>query len=227
MNKLQMAQEFLAGSPGLPDIKVFGINLVMAAFFGLILSLLYVRFGTSLSNRRMFSKNFPVLTMTTMFIITVVKSSLALSLGLVGALSIVRFRAAIKEPEELTFLFLAVAIGLGFGADQFLITAIAFFIICIVIILRFFTSRHDFRQDMVLTVSSGNRQALKMEAVLDILKKHFTRCSIKRFDETEENFEAIFLIEFASFAQLNTVKAELRKIDGSVKIAFLDNRGVF
>ena len=53
-----------------------------------------------------------------MIIITIVKSSLALSLGLVGALSIVRFRTAIKDPEELSFLFISIAIGLGMGANQ-------------------------------------------------------------------------------------------------------------
>ena len=46
------------------------------------------------------------------------KSSLALSLGLVGAFSIVRFRTPIKEPEELAYLFMAIAMGLGLGADQ-------------------------------------------------------------------------------------------------------------
>lgn len=59
-----------------------------------------------------------------MLVITVVKSSLALSLGLVGALSIIRFRSAIKEPEELTYLFLAISLGLGFGANQTVITII-------------------------------------------------------------------------------------------------------
>jgi hypothetical protein len=49
-------------------------------------------------------------------VIFVIKSSLALSLGLVGALSIVRFRAAIKEPEELIFLFFCIAVGLALGA---------------------------------------------------------------------------------------------------------------
>ena len=52
----------------------------------------------------------------------IVKSSLAFSLGLVGALSIVRFRAAIKEPEELVYLFLVIATGLGLGANQTKIT---------------------------------------------------------------------------------------------------------
>ena len=56
--------------------------------------------------------------MTTLLVIAVVKSSLALSLGLVGALSIVRFRTPIKEPEELAYIFLAIALGLCLGADQ-------------------------------------------------------------------------------------------------------------
>ena len=55
----------------------------------------------------------PVICLTTLLVISVVKSSLALSLGLVGALSIVRFRTPIKEPEELAYIFLAIAIGLA------------------------------------------------------------------------------------------------------------------
>ncbi|MCI0696355.1 DUF4956 domain-containing protein [candidate division KSB1 bacterium] len=91
---------------------------MFSAVLAYLLSLVYAQYGHALSNRKMFARNFVMITMTTMLIITIVKASLALSLGLVGALSIVRFRAAIKEPEELAYLFLAIGIGLGFGADQ-------------------------------------------------------------------------------------------------------------
>ena len=74
-----------------------------------------------------------ILAVATTLIITIVKSSLALSLGLVGALSIVRFRAAIKDPEELTYLFLVIAIGLGLGANQPLLTVIGFLVAITVI----------------------------------------------------------------------------------------------
>ena len=90
----------------------------------------------ALSNRKLFSKTFLLIAMTTMLIITIVKSSLALSLGLVGALSIIRFRAAIKEPEELSYLFLAIAIGLGFGANQSVITLVGFIVITTIIIVN-------------------------------------------------------------------------------------------
>ena len=85
-------------------LPAFVLSLITAAILGLLLSQVYVRFGSSLSNRRLFAGNFLLLTVTTTLIISIVKTSLALSLGLVGALSIVRFRAAIKEPEELAFL---------------------------------------------------------------------------------------------------------------------------
>ena len=83
------------------DLENFVINLVCAIILSFLIQLTYNRTSKSLSSATNFSRNFVVLGLTTTIVITIVKSSLALSLGLVGALSIVRFRAAIKEPEEL------------------------------------------------------------------------------------------------------------------------------
>ena len=114
----------------------FLFNLFLAAILSYILQKVYIRLGSSISNRSAFSENFVLLAITTMLVITIVKSSLALSLGLIGALSIVRFRAAIKEPEELAFLFLAIAIGLGFGADQKIVTTLSVLFITLVLVIR-------------------------------------------------------------------------------------------
>ena len=107
----------------------FLLNALLVVLLSWILSRYYKRYGKSVGNRSSFSNNFMLLALTTMLIIYIVKSSIALSLGLVGALSIVRFRAAIKEPEELTYLFLVIGIGLGMGADQPGITVLAFTLI--------------------------------------------------------------------------------------------------
>ena len=95
------------------------IGLALTALMASAISYVYIKKARVLSNKEDFVKNFIPISMTTMFIIVVVKSSLALSLGLVGALSIVRFRTAIKEPEELGYLFLCIAIGLGNGESQY------------------------------------------------------------------------------------------------------------
>ena len=104
------------------DLQDFVLNLVAVGVLCLLIKIFYKKFSTTLSNRDEFSKNFILLGIATCIVITIVKNSLALSLGLVGALSIVRFRAAIKEPEELVYLFLVIATGLGGGAGQLKIT---------------------------------------------------------------------------------------------------------
>ena len=118
------------------DLSQFLLNALIGALLSWLVSMYYKRFGSSVSNRSQFANNFILLALTTMLIITIVKSSIALSLGLVGALSIVRFRAAIKEPEELIYLFLVIAIGLGMGADQAAITIVAFVLIMSILIIK-------------------------------------------------------------------------------------------
>ena len=113
--------------------SLYGIFLAILS--SAILRKLYIIYGRSMNNRVYFGNIFILLTITTCIVITIVKYSLALSLGLVGALSIVRFRAAIKEPEELVFLFLCIAFGIAFGSNQFLIGILLLIAASLVIII--------------------------------------------------------------------------------------------
>ena len=89
------------------DISISSLllSLIVATICSLVIKYVYKKFSQSINNKENFSNIFVLLAITTTIVITVVKFSLALSLGLVGALSVVRFRAAIKEPEELVYLF--------------------------------------------------------------------------------------------------------------------------
>ena len=90
-------------------------NLGLSVVFALVLSYVIRRFSRIIGDRSQYTVVILALMPTMVLIISVVRSSLALSLGLVGALSIVRFRTPIKEPEELMYLFVAIAAGLGLG----------------------------------------------------------------------------------------------------------------
>ena len=226
MDKLQTFERFLTTQSIQIPIWDLIINLILTAILSFILARIYVRYGNSLSNRKLFSKNFILIAMTTMLIITIVKSSLALSLGLVGALSIVRFRAAIKEPEELAYLFLNIAIGLGFGADQRFITLIAFSIISAAIVLKSRKSKAGDNTNLYLTVTSHNPQKISLEQITGTLKKHCSSVNMKRFDETKEALEAVFLVEFDDFDSLNQSKYELQQINEHIRVTFLDNKGL-
>jgi hypothetical protein len=136
----------------------FVIDLILAGLLSYILSIVYKKYGRSISNRAMFSSNFLLLCVMTMIVITIFKSSLALSLGLVGALSIVRFRTVIKEPEELNYLFLCIAIGLGLCAGQREISCISFLFVVLFILLG--ESLHKGRDDynLQLIISADDPQ---------------------------------------------------------------------
>ena len=199
----------------------------MSAVLALALSWIYDKYGDSLSNRKKFGKNFLLVTMTTMFIISIIKSSLALSLGLVGALSIIRFRAAIKEPEELAYLFFAIAIGLGLGADQTEITLLAFIIISIiVIVVKKFSKKFTDNQNLYLTLQSEGSKKIGIDVILEILKMNCDVVELRRLDETAELLEASFMVEAQNFDQLYNAKIELQKLNDSLKITFLDNKGL-
>ena len=117
------------------SITNYVINILICSLLLFLLSFVYKKFGKSISNRSQLAKVLIIVGLTTFIIISIVKSSLALSLGLVGALSIVRFRTAIKEPEELGYFFMSIALGLGMGANQLMPTLIGFVILCVIIMV--------------------------------------------------------------------------------------------
>ena len=119
------------------NLSNFFYAILLSFILALLVKYTYTKVGKSLNDKSYFSDIFIPLALITTLVITVIKFSLALSLGLVGALSIVRFRAAIKEPEELVYLFLVIATGLGAGANQIKITLIG--VLVSLIIIYFFS----------------------------------------------------------------------------------------
>lgn len=208
-------------------VYTFLINLLLAAFLSIILKYIYEKYGESLSNRAQFAKNFLLLTMTTMLIITIVKSSLALSLGLVGALSIIRFRAAIKEPEELSYLFLSIAVGLGLGANQTKITLIAFFsIVLIMFLYKLLTKNKIENINIHLTVSNDNTNKISFEKIVDVISLECEYVDLRRMDEAKGKFEISLMVEIISIKKLSLIKNKLLELDKELSITFLDNKGL-
>ncbi len=225
MEKIETFEQFLATESAQFSSLNYLINIILTALLAHLLGLLYNRFGNSLSNRKSFAKNFVMLAVTTMIIITIVKSSLALSLGLVGALSIVRFRAAIKEPEELTYLFLNIAIGLGFGADQRMATIIGFLFIALFLIgkNRLIRKSNDENQNLILTVSTEHPSVNQIDKIVEILKQYCSSVTLKRFDENENSLETSFIVEFENFDQINKTKNKLQEKYKDLTISLIDN----
>ena len=150
MNKLDLSN-YLKTNINI-DLPDFILNLIVVGVLCYLIKIFYKKFSTTLSNREEFSKNFILLGIATCIVITIVKNSLALSLGLVGALSIVRFRAAIKEPEELVYLFLVIATGLGGGAGQIKITISGMAIGLIIIYLSSLRAEKNIKNNQIINL---------------------------------------------------------------------------
>ena len=224
---MELLNNFLDQQNASIPMMNFIMNMILSAILAYLLSVVYVTYGESLSNRKQFGKNFLLISMTTMLIITVVKSSLALSLGLVGALSIIRFRTAVKEPEELGYMFLSISIGLGLGADQTLITIIALFLIlaCIVSV-KLFSKEKLINSNLFLTIESDGENHIKIEKIIEVIKENCAKIELNRLDETASFLEASFMIETNNFESLNNSKAKLLSLDDNLKITFVDNKGL-
>ena len=180
---------------GVREMVVMAVFLVIGGLLALYVRFLYRRCNGSVSNSDSVSRIFPLLTMVTIGVIAVVKSSLALSLGLVGALSIVRFRAAIKDPEELVYLFLCIGIGLALGATDFSGTilslvkqmSLAFtivFVATLFVLGIHFTTGISRRQNLLLTITGNAGQHFGADGsdVLKVVEELAGRYTLQRFD---------------------------------------------
>lgn len=219
--------DFFSGQANPTELSTFAINLALAAVCSFVLGLVYVLWGSSLSNRRKFAANFIFITVTTTFIILVVRSSVALSLGLVGALSITRFRHAIKEPEELAYLFVAIGIGIGLGDNQRLITLLTLAAIIFIAGVMRFVRRSHADVNLHLNMSLPADRLVDVNEVVHLLKEHCSKVKLLRFDESVEVTELSFVVEFRQASDLNSVRNSLKQLSPAMQISFLDNRGIW
>jgi hypothetical protein len=200
------------------------INLAIGLPLAVTLVWHYSRFGSTLSNREDLNRTLPFILLTTTLIITVVKSSLALSLGLVGALSIVRFRTPIKEPEELAYLFMAIAMGLGLGADQAIPTVVAsLFILAMVALLRFRRIGHD-KTKLYLSVDfeSGDSEHERIRQLNEVIDRHASASDLRRIDSRSGNLEATYFVDVDESDHVSAMIEDLNRSFPGIGVSFID-----
>ena len=200
----------------------FLLNILVVSLLVSLLATFYQRYGNSLSNRKKFADNFLPLGLATLLVIMIVKSSIALSLGLVGALSIVRFRAAIKDPEELTYLFFVIGIGLAGGANQPILAVIAFLVIIFILFIRkILTKGIAFKNENKMYVNIQTDQE-DLEAITKLLTDVFPYVELKRMDTLEKGLDLSFVCKSDSIAQLATLKNKVTALSNQTRLSIID-----
>lgn len=130
------------------------------------------------------------------------KSSLALSLGLAGALSIVRFRAAIKDPEELVYLFPCIAVGLALGAELPLLAISLVLVSTCFIVLMHLTSRGHRQHRLLLTITGDSERHFSdsESGVLSVVDAVAGKYTLQRF-EVEDGLRITLDYDLAYYDQ--------------------------
>ncbi len=133
------------------------LGLAAALLIGLFIYMVYKKTLTGVLYSNGFALTLIGLSLVTTLVIMAVTSNVVLSLGMVGALSIVRFRTAIKEPVEIVFLFWSLAIGIVIGAGMIPLAIIGSAIIGVILLI--FANRKEKNSPYILVLSCSSDQA--------------------------------------------------------------------
>lgn len=192
--------------------------LVTAGLFSLYLFAVY----RIVNRKSIYSKSFNIslvaMAIITAAIIIAIQTSMVISLGMVGALSIVRFRTAIKDPMDLMFLFWAIGIGIMCGAGQFVLTGI----LCVGLTLLILVLENVpvIKTPMILVISLN--QNISEDKVIDILKLNCKYYKIK--SRNLKNSIKEYVIELKT-SQEKELMEQLSELDGLNGLSLLAHDG--
>ena len=151
------------------------LAMVLAFGVGLFIFFVYKKTFAGVMYSASFGVTLVALTMITTLVILAVTSNVVLSLGMVGALSIVRFRTAIKEPLDIAFLFWAIAVGIVLAAGM--IPLAVFGSVLIGVILLIFANRSDTTKPYIVVLSCDGPAS--EEAAMALVRENTKRCVVK------------------------------------------------
>jgi uncharacterized membrane protein YhiD involved in acid resistance len=161
------------------------IGMAVALVISLFIFVIYKKTFTGVVYSTGFALTLIGLTLVTTLVIMAVTSNVVLSLGMVGALSIVRFRAAIKEPMEIVYLFWSIAVGIVVGAGMIPLAVIGSVIVGLVLVL--FANRKIHENPYIIVLTCSNEQA-ETDA-LELLTASVSRLAVKSKTVTAEGIE--------------------------------------
>ena len=219
----------LTNNFSLPEVSLNSLlwNLLICMVLSAIMCWHYSARAKHRYLRRDLGLVLPVVCLTTLLVISVVKSSLALSLGLVGALSIVRFRTPIKEPEELAYIFLAIAVGLALGADQLEVAVIALPIILAVITLidRLRKNSDPVSGNLILNIEVNQEDAIS-DKILVMIDSAMPNANIRRIDQSENLFSIVALVKIMDKETINNFSKDFHQRFPQGRFSIIDDSSI-
>jgi len=218
MNEINLYKYFVDNS-NLYTLETIAFNMAITAVLALFMFLIYKITFSGVLYSLSFNVSLVIISMITSMVIMVIGNNLGISLGMVGALSIVRFRSAIKEPRDLTFLFWAIAIGLAAGSGAFLIGGVGSLFIGVMILVF---SRVVHKENCYLLVMKGSEiNAKEVEKSLS----HFGVKSKLRLHNVSHNLTEVTFEVFIKNQKKHSIVEYLKERQGVQEVNLVSFNG--
>ncbi|MGB9342504.1 DUF4956 domain-containing protein [Trichococcus sp.] len=173
------------------SLAAASVSLLSALFIGLFIFFIYKKTYAGVMYSKPFNTSLVLLSVLTTFVILAVTSNVVLSLGMVGALSIVRFRTAIKEPLDLVFLFWSISVGIILGAGLYSLAFLGSAFITVILLVL--TGKVDSSAPYILMLQLENENA-ELQAT-EIIKNRFGKIIVKSKSITDGQPELIYEVK--------------------------------
>lgn len=189
------------------------LNAAVTLILGLLIYAIYAWTYAGIAYSKKFNVSLVMLALVTSMVMTVISNNIALSLGMVGALSIVRFRTAIKDARDTTFIFWSIAVGICCGVGFYLAAAIGSASI-VLFLLIFHSIREDSKHILVVRCDTVN------ESIAELVVQEYYKKPVLRVKNTTQNdVELIYEItgkdiQKAGAKNENSVMEMLYRVNG-------------
>lgn len=218
MNDLDLFRYLAEGSDAF-TIETIAFNMAMTTILALFIFFIYKKTFTGVLYSLSYNVTIVMVAMTTAIIIMLIGSNLAISLGMVGALSIIRFRSVIKEPRDLGFLFWAIAVGLASGTGAFFIAIIGSLFIAV---MMFVFSKAVYRDNFYLVVLKG--EEFDTEIIVKTLKEYGIKNKLRMKNISGGSYEVTYEV-FLKGQREEKVVDHLKSLQGISEVNLVSFNG--
>jgi hypothetical protein len=204
------------------DLASILFSLFLAVAVAFIISQIYKYTHRGLNYELTFMSTLVALAPIIAVVMLFIRGDLVLSLGLIGSISIIRFRTPIKDTRDMVFIFWVIAVGLGCGTYNWNVVIISTIVIAMVMfLLHFLRYGHAKATDYILVVTGT--KALKNQKIGEILTEYTKEVRVRSQETEDDYWEIIFEIQLKDLTEtmVGDLHAQLNQIEGVKKVSLL------
>jgi hypothetical protein len=216
---MEFLNQFLLSGPDLQDTL---ISVVLAAIMGLLISQLYKHTHRGLNYEHTFMAALVLLAPIVSVVMLYIRGDLVLSLGLIGSLSIVRFRTAIKDTRDMVFLFWVIAVGLGSGTYNWGVVLVSSFVILLLVAVLYFV-RYGYSPNTDFVLVLSGQPPFQSDTSRDTIQRHSVEARLRSYEVHDTHWELVYELHLSELSSQSaeTLITELKALPGVAEVSLL------